>query len=194
MKVKSEREVSRSVVSDSLRPSGLQPTRFLRPWDFPGKSTGVGCHCLLRSILLPQYIVGETVLATDWKRRVLPIWPMVKKWVLSKVALVSIYDGLLWWLSGKEAACQCRRPRFDPSVGKIPWRRKWQPTPVFFPGDSHGRRNLVGCSPRGHKESDANEQLHFISKVIIQLFLSIIHYEDGSNRDFQSHKPIKHFT
>ena len=38
---------SRSVVSDSLRPHGLQPTRLLRPWDFPGKSTGVGCHCLL---------------------------------------------------------------------------------------------------------------------------------------------------
>ena len=39
---------SRSVVSDSLRPHGLQPTRLLRPWDFPGKSTGVGCHCLLQ--------------------------------------------------------------------------------------------------------------------------------------------------
>ena len=38
---------SRSVVSDSYPPHGLQPTRLLRPWDFPGKSTGVGCHCLL---------------------------------------------------------------------------------------------------------------------------------------------------
>ena len=41
-------EWSCSVVSDSLRPHGLQPTRLLRPWDSPGKSTGVGCHCLLR--------------------------------------------------------------------------------------------------------------------------------------------------
>ena len=40
---------SRSVVSDSSRPQGLQPTRLLCPWDFPGKSTGVGCHCLLRA-------------------------------------------------------------------------------------------------------------------------------------------------
>ena len=40
--------LSHSVVSDSLRPRGLQPTRLLRPWDFPGKSTGVVCHCLLR--------------------------------------------------------------------------------------------------------------------------------------------------
>ena len=39
--------LSRSVMSDSLRPHGLQPTRLLCPWDFPGKSTGVGCHCLL---------------------------------------------------------------------------------------------------------------------------------------------------
>ena len=38
---------SHSVMSDSLRPHGLQPTRLLHPWDFPGKSTGVGCHCLL---------------------------------------------------------------------------------------------------------------------------------------------------
>ena len=42
---------SRSVVSDSQRPHGLQPTRLLRPWDFPGKSTGVGCHCLLWSLV-----------------------------------------------------------------------------------------------------------------------------------------------
>ena len=42
---------SRSVTSDSSRPHGLQPTRLLRPWDFPGKSTGVGCHCLLHYII-----------------------------------------------------------------------------------------------------------------------------------------------
>ena len=40
--------------------------------------------------------------------------------------------GLPWWLSGKESVCQCRRYGFDPWVGKIPWRRKWQPTPVFL--------------------------------------------------------------
>ena len=40
---------SRSVVSDSVRPHGLQPTRLLRPWDLPGKSSRVGCHCLLRN-------------------------------------------------------------------------------------------------------------------------------------------------
>ena len=41
------------------------------------------------------------------------------------------------------------------------WRRKWQPTPVFLPGESHGRRSLVGCSPWGREESDTTEWLHF---------------------------------
>ena len=48
--------------------------------------------------------------------------------------------GLPKWLSGKESACQFRRCRFNPWVGKIPWRRKWQSTPVFLPGKSHGQR------------------------------------------------------
>ena len=43
---------SHSVICDSQRPHGLQPTRLLPPWDFPGKSTGVGCHCLLQSMKL----------------------------------------------------------------------------------------------------------------------------------------------
>ena len=50
--------------------------------------------------------------------------------------------GLLWWPSGKESACQYRRHkrlRFDPEVRKIPWSRKWQPTPAFLPGKFHGQ-------------------------------------------------------
>ena len=54
----------------------------------------------------------------------------------------------------KESTCQYRRPRFNPWVGKIPWRGKWQPAPVFLPGKSHGQRGLAGYSPRGCKESD----------------------------------------
>ena len=50
----------------------------------------------------------------------------------SKFVLPSSVLGLLRWCSGKGFACQCRRCRFDPWVGKIPWRRKWQPTPGFF--------------------------------------------------------------
>ena len=63
------------------------------------------------------------------------------------------------WLSVKESACQRRRPGFDPWVGKIPWRRPWQPTPVSVPEESHGQRSLVGYSPSGCKELDTTLQL-----------------------------------
>ena len=45
-------------------------------------------------------------------------------------------------------------------LSNIPWRRKWQPTPVFLPGESHGRRSLVGYRPWGHKKSDTTEHTH----------------------------------
>ena len=53
-----------------------------------------------------------------------------------------------------------RRRRFDPWVGKIPWRRKWQPTPVLLPGKSHGQRSLVGFRPWGLQESDMTVAEH----------------------------------
>ena len=62
-------------------------------------------------------------------------------------------------------ASACRRPGFDPWVGKIPWRRKWQPSPVFWSGKSHGQRSLVGYRPGGRKESDTTEQLHLIREI-----------------------------
>ena len=59
-----------------------------------------------------------------------------------------------WWLNGKESACQYRRLK---RCEFNPWRRKWQPTPVFLPGESHGWRSLAGYGPWGHKESDTTE-------------------------------------
>ena len=64
------------------------------------------------------------------------------------------------WLSGKESACQCRRHAFDPWVGKIPWRWKWQPTPVFLPEKFHGHRSLMGYSSLDCKESTTSECTH----------------------------------
>ena len=55
---------------------------------------------------------------------------------------------------------QCGRPGFDPWIGNISWRRKWQPTPALLPGKFHGRRSVVGYSPWGCKESDTTEWLH----------------------------------
>ena len=62
--------------------------------------------------------------------------------------------------SGREASCQRRGHRFDVWVGKIPWRRKWQPTPLSLSGKSHGQGNLVDYRPWGHRESDTTARLH----------------------------------
>ena len=67
------------------------------------------------------------------------------------------------WFSAAKVALVVKNPPSnardvrDPWVGKIPWRRKWQPTPVFFPGESHRQRSPVSCSPWGHKESDTTK-------------------------------------
>ena len=62
------------------------------------------------------------------------------------------------WLSDK-SPWQCRGLRFDPWLGNFPWRRKWQLTPVFLPGGSHGQRSLVGYNPQGCKEPNTTERL-----------------------------------
>ena len=67
--------------------------------------------------------------------------------LLTIIRVECFCKGLPRWLSGKEPPCQCRRHRrrgFDPWIGKMPWRRKWQSTPVFLPGESHGQRSLAG--------------------------------------------------
>ena len=68
-----------------------------------------------------------------------------------------VCNALPRWLSGKESTCQCTRSGFSLWVRKIPWRRKWHPTPVFLPGKSHGQRSLVGYNSWGREESDTTE-------------------------------------
>ena len=91
--------------------------------------------------------------------------------------------GLPKWFPAKESTCQCSRLRFHPWVGKTPWRRAWQPAPVFLPGESHGQRSLAGYSPWGLTESDTTEQsgpaqhlinlLHFMWVLIFYFFKAI---------------------
>ena len=56
------------------------------------------------------------------------------------------FKGLPWWLSWQRICLQRRRPWSHPWIGKIPWRREWQPTPVFLPGEPHGQRSLAGIA------------------------------------------------
>ena len=80
--------------------------------------------------------------------------------------------GLPWWLSDKESSCQCRKCRFYPWVGKIPWRRKWEPTSVCLPGKSHGERKLVGCSSWGRKKVEHDLATNNnVYKAVIKLTL-----------------------
>ena len=116
-------------MSDSVLPNRRQPTRLPHPWDSLGKNTGVGCHFLL------QYLCLQSFKNLKW---------------------------LLRWLSGKDSTCQCQRHKrhgFSLCVWKIPWRKKWQPTPIFLLGEFHGQRTLLGYSPGSHTELDTTERL-----------------------------------
>ena len=67
-------------------------------------------------------------------------------YLFSVASSLYLYMYMHIWLSWQRIRLQCRRPRFDfwvGKMGKIPWRRKWQPSPVFLPGKSHGQRNLA---------------------------------------------------
>ena len=93
------------------------------------------------------------------------------------------WEVIIWVLGfpdgagGKEPGCQCKRHErcgFNPWVGKIPWRRKWQPTPVFLSGEFQGQRSLLGSNARGHKESNMTKQLtlsHTFCNFIHKIFL-----------------------
>ena len=74
----------------------------------------------------------------------------------------------------KASACNMGDPGTIPGLGRFPWRRKWQPTPVLLPGKFHGLRSLVGYSPWGCKESDTSEQLHIIFYTFIVVVLSLL--------------------
>ena len=85
----------------------------------------------------------------------------IKNWITNTCFNISVNQmGFPGGASGKVAACQCRRHkrcRFNPWAGKIPWKRAWQPSRIFFFGEPHGQRSLVGYSPQGHKELDNTE-------------------------------------
>ena len=91
-----------------------------------------------------------------------------------------MFVGLPWWLRWKRIGLQCRRLWFKPWVRKIPWRREWQPSPVFLPKKFHRQKRLAGYSPRGCKESDKTERLttHFSLHMYIYVHTCIFHTID----------------
>ena len=102
--------VSCLVVSNSLRPHGLQPTRLLCPWHFPGKSTGVGCHSLLQGIYLeetkietdtciPLFTAALFTIARTWKQ---PSCPSTDEWIKK-----------LWYIHSMEYYSTIKRNTFE---------------------------------------------------------------------------------
>ena len=131
----SDRERKRERLPSSQRQRSL----YGAFWDVPDKFS----QLLAQGYLTIWWLSHHTsqALEAKWLEKLLVAWPPG-----------SVPGGT----SGKEPACQCRRHkrcRFDPWVWKIPWRRKWQPTPVCLPGESHWWRSLVNYSPWDSKES-----------------------------------------
>ena len=129
----------RGILEQDGEPAGrLTPagSRQRGEW-VPG--SGVRGPGLVQSLIL---LIAETLSLVGFNR--LPLQFTCLHGDLVRMVQVKLLRASLVVQCGKESACQCRRCEFDPWVGKIPWRRKWQPTPVFLPGESHGQRSLVG--------------------------------------------------
>ena len=129
--------------------------------------------CLLRNLYAGQEATVRTGHGTvDWfqirkgarQGSILSpcLFNLYTEYIMRNAGLDEAQDGIitshmqiippLWLpccLSWQRILLQCRRPGFNPWVGKIPWRRAWQPAAVLLPGESHGQRSLMGCSPWG---------------------------------------------
>ena len=174
-------------MSDSVRPHRRQPTRLPRPWDSPGKNTGVGCHVLLQCMeVKSESAVAQSCLTLrdpidgsppgspfpgilqartlEWlplpSPNLLITWKYPARPSKSLGALNSPYLGLslvLGGASGKEPACQCRRRKKQEFD---PWVRKipWRRAwQPFLPAESHGQGNLAGSSPLDCRKPDRTE-------------------------------------
>ena len=119
-------------MSNSSWPHGLQPTRLFHPWDFPGKSTGVGCHFLLQEIFPTQG---------------------------SNPGLPNCRQTLPCGSDSKESACNAGDLGSIPGLGNSPGGRHRNPLQYSCLENRHGQKNLEGYSPWSRKESDTTERL-----------------------------------
>ena len=144
---------------------GLQPARLFCPWNFPGKNTGVGFQALLQGTFLMQGS-NMRVLDLHWKVGSLPLAPPGKPMTLKTEISVSQHSPVKTWdLKSYSAAFMTvpSLPGNQISLGEndsqkhhskksyIYRRRKWQPPTVLLPGESQGRRSLVGCHLWGRR-------------------------------------------
>ena len=164
---------SRSVVSDSLWPLGLYSQ-----WNSPGQNTEMCSLSLLQGIFQPRdwtqvfpCITDRFFLPTELsgKPYLFLISMNIQKWkgLLDIIKIIMHSNTVAWripWMEepGELQSMGSLRVGQDWAISLslstfTHWRRKWQPTPVFLPGEYHGRRSLVGCSPWGRTELDTTE-------------------------------------
>ena len=97
------------------------------------------------------HILHGSIYVNCWGQANLQKQKVDERWSRAGAGRMGIYWG--WWKCSKIDQCdgfrRCKKQRLDPWVGKIRWRRAWQPTPVFLPGRSHGQRGLVGYMVHG---------------------------------------------
>ena len=145
-------------------------------------------------------IIKEVPVPCQWKKKLCSIsgnddnFPISKFYLLEtlvKLVFALFNVGLLWWnlcllylmwgfpgdSEGKVASYNAGGPRFHPWVRKTPWRRTWQPNPVFSSREFHGQRSLVGYSPWGRKESGTTEwqRFHFQSPLKLHVIVCTFH-------------------
>ena len=134
-----------SVMSSSLQPYALQPTRLLCPWDLLGKNSRLGCHFFLQGIFPAEE--SNLCLCVS----------CIGKWILYHWATWETH----WRLSVlyQVHPCQWKRCVFDPWVWRFSWRRKCQPTPVCLQEKSHRQRKLAGYSPHESQKSQTKQKL-----------------------------------
>ena len=142
---------------------------FLLPWSFGWSSIVLDWLTIVLWWIRTLWVPGARF--RKWFEEA----PCILQWSLYEDAFKAWFSFLFFLTVGTSLVSQMVRvclqywrPRFNPWVGKIPWRRKWQPTPVL-PGKSHGRRSLAGYNLWGWKESDMTEATssHFISLTFV---------------------------
>ena len=162
---------------------------FLCPWDSPAKHTGwlaeslrIGLpilrqgpytYSLLPRMLFPELSARHSRFYSSSLSLFLILPARLFVTILFTIIPPALSMCFLCFRLFLPTMCQCRRCkrlRLSPWVQKIPWRRKWQPTPLFLPGKSQGQRNLMGYSPWRQKELDMTEQLNTHTHHVLYLF------------------------
>ena len=178
------------------------------------QSGGEGCESLIRGA------IASPVTGAGWgvTARVSTVGSMLQAhvcepagrivgrggvWFVQRKAKAALQNNCIplpgWWASlvvqTTRICLQGERPGLYPRVGKIPWRRTWQSTPVFLPGKFHGQRSVAGYSPWSHKEPDTTQQLTRIHTRVVAKMMAFELFENHTNEpnkfiscDFQKNR------